>query len=498
LPFDFSALPLFFTVPRTAFLHPGSPLRILLFLSIPMTLRRFSLWSISAIVALASSDLSAAVPVEGFSHVKTVRGISEYTLKDNGLTVLLMPEHSAPVVTFMVTYLVGSRNEVYGTTGATHLLEHLMFKGSKRFNQDLGNGYDQTLDPRGAENNATTWFDRTNYYVNSPSDHLAKIVELEADRMRGLLLRESDRQPEMTVVRNEYERGENDPFNVLLDQVGSVAFLAHPYHHPTIGWRSDIEGVSIDKLREFYDTFYWPNNATVSVIGDFDPAQALQLIGQHYRSIPRSPHPIPEVYTVEPKQDGPRRLVIKRAGELGVVDIAHKICPGSHRDFAAVSVLSTILATGKNSRLYRALTDPGLSTGVQAIAFFHRDPTLHHTMIPLAPNVSHEEVEQIALAEIDRVKAEGVADAEVAAAISQLLANMAYGRDGSFAIAGALNEHIAVGDWSLYYALEDATRAVNAADVKRVANLYFIEDSSTTGWFVPIVTDAGTGEIVSN
>ncbi|HEX2100271.1 MAG TPA: insulinase family protein, partial [Candidatus Synoicihabitans sp.] len=154
------------------------------------------------LLVLAGSALAAPPPVsvDGVTHVRTMQDISEYRLDSNGLTILLLPDRSAPVFTFMVTYLVGSRNEVTGTTGATHLLEHLMFKGSKRFNQDQGNGYDQVLDPLGAQNNATTWFDRTNYFVNSPNDHLATIVELEADRMRDLLLRESDRQPEMTVV----------------------------------------------------------------------------------------------------------------------------------------------------------------------------------------------------------------------------------------------------------------------------------------------------------
>lgn len=433
----------------------------------------------------------------GFAYVKTVRSISEYRLEANGLQVLLMPERTAPVVTFMVTYLVGSRNEVYGTTGATHLLEHLMFKGSERFNQSRGTGYDQTLAPLGAQNNATTWFDRTNYYVNSPSEHLPIIVELEADRMRNLLLREQDRRVEMTVVRNEFERGENDPFNVLFDQVSSVAFIAHPYHHPTIGWRSDIEGVSIERLREFYDTFYWPNNATVSVIGDFDSAAVLRLIERHYGAIPSSPDDIPQVYTVEPEQDGPRRLVVRRAGQLGVVDIAHKICAGTHPDYAPLTVLSTILATGKNSRLYRTLTDPGLSTGVSAFPFFNHDPTLHHTLIPLAPGATHEQVEAIALDEIEKLEREGVTEDEVSAAINQLVARMAYRRDGSFAIAGTLNEHIAVGDWTTYYTLEDATRAVTADDVRRVARLYFLQDHSTTGWFVP-ASAASAGEEAEN
>lgn len=437
--------------------------------------------------SLFATVIMAEVPqdIPGFHYDRTVGDISAYTLEKNDLKVLLLPEHTSPVVTVMVTYLVGSRNEVTGTTGATHLLEHLMFKGSSKFNQENGNGYDQTLDPLGAQNNATTWLDRTNYYVNSPNDHLPTIIALEADRVRGLLLRESDRQPEMTVVRNEFERGENSPFSVLLDQVGSAAFIAHPYHHSTIGWRSDIENVPIEKLREFYDTFYWPNNATVSVIGDFEPAQALALIREHFGVLPHSPHAIPEVYTEEPKQDGPRRLIVKRAGQLGLIDIAHKIPPGTHADYPAVTVLSRILSSGKGSRLYRALTDQGLSTGTNAFPFYNRDMTLHHTLIPLAPGIEHQTAEDAALAEIEKIKSDGVTAAEVSSAVSQILAESAFSRDGSFAVAGVLNEHIAVGDWAAYYTLDEKTQAVTPADVQRVAQLYFIEDSSTTGWFVP-------------
>lgn len=453
-----------------------------------------SLRPLLLLVSLLAPLHGAPVAVDGFAHVRTLGDIDEYRLEANGLTVLLMRDDSAPVVTFMVTYLVGSRNEVTGTTGATHLLEHLMFKGSENFNASNGKGYDQVLDPLGAQNNATTWFDRTNYYVNSPSEHLPTIVALEADRMRGLLLREEDRQLEMTVVRNEFERGENDPFNVLLDQVGSVAFVAHPYHHPTIGWRSDIENVPIEKLREFYDTFYWPNNATVSVIGAFDPGSTLELIRTHYGEIPKSPHPIPQVYTVEPDQDGLRRLVVRRAGELGVVDLAHKICAGTDADYAPLTVLSAILGTGKNSRLYRALTDPGLSPGVSLATFFHHDPTLHHTLIPLAPGVTHQQVEDVAIEEIERIKREGVTADEVAAATSQLLAQMAYERDGAFKIAANLNECIAVGDWTTYYTVEENTRRVTPDDVQRVANQYFLENRRTTGWFVPITADADTSE----
>ncbi len=438
------------------------------------------------ILLVAVTALRATpVAVEGFTYVKSRGGIDEYTLDANGLQVLLIPETSAPVITFMVTYHVGSRNEVTGTTGSTHLLEHLMFKGSVNYNRDKGNSVDQLLSRTGAQFNATTYLDRTNYYENLGSDQLAMVVGMEADRMRNLLLRESDRRPEMTVVRNEFERGENNPIQSLIKEIFAAAYVAHPYHHNTIGWRSDIEKVTIEKLREFYDTFYWPDNATVTLVGDFQSAEALGLIKQHYGVITRAPRPIPQVYTEEPEQTGPRRVVVKRPGQLGVVAIAHKSPAATHPDFPALAILGSILGDGKNSRLYRELTDKNLSTGVFTGPFALRDPSLHFTFIPLAPGASHEQVEKIAVDEVEKLKQHGVTATEVQAAIAKALADSAYQRDGSFAIAGKINEFIAAGDWTLYVTLDEALQQVTPADVLRVANKYLNVDQSTTGWFIP-------------
>ena len=438
-------------------------------------------------ILLVSALALPAAPtvVDGFTYVKSRGGIDEYTLDANGLQVLLIPETSAPVITFMVTYHVGSRNEVTGTTGSTHLLEHLMFKGSVNYNRDKGNSVDQLLSRTGAQFNATTYLDRTNYYENLGSDQLAMVVGMEADRMRNLLLRESDRRPEMTVVRNEFERGENNPIQSLIKEIFAAAYVAHPYHHNTIGWRSDIEKVAIEKLREFYDTFYWPDNATVTLVGDFQSAEALGLIKQHYGVITRAPRPIPQVYTEEPEQTGPRRVVVKRPGQLGVVAIAHKSPAATHPDFPALAILGSILGDGKNSRLYRELTDKNLSTGVFTGPFALRDPSLHFTFIPLAPGASHEQVEKIAVDEVEKLKQHGVTATEVQAAIAKALADSAYQRDGSFAIAGKINEFIAAGDWTLYVTLDEALQQVTPADVLRVANKYLNVDQSTTGWFIP-------------
>jgi zinc protease len=446
-----------------------------------------SLLCLAVLVAWTVRAQNSPATVPGFTFVKTVGPISEYRLESNGLQVLLLPEHSSPTLTFMVTYRVGSRNEVTGTTGATHLLEHLMFKGTPNFNREKGTSVDQLLERIGGIYNATTWFDRTNYYANIGSENLDSYIAVEADRMRNLWLRDEDRKPEMTVVRNEFEIGENDPAQALDKEIFAAAYMAHPYHHSTIGWRSDIEGVPIEKLQEFYKTFYWPENATASIIGDFEPAAALELIAKHYGAIPKSPEPIPAIYTEEPEQTGPRRVTVKRAGQLGVVGIGHKIPSGRDADGPPLRVLNSILTSGKNSRFYRALTDKNLTTSVSGDTGFLHDPSLHILYASLAPAATHEQVEKIVLSELERVKKDGVTDAEVAAAIAQILAAAAYGRDGSFAIASALNECIAVGDWTIYVHHDEAVKKVAAADVSRVARTYLDEEKRTTGWFIPVL-----------
>jgi zinc protease len=218
-------------------------------------------------------------------------GIEEYLYTPNGLKLLLLQDNSSPVVTVQVVYHVGSTNEVSGNTGATHLLEHLMFKGTERYNKRNGNAIFNTLQNIGAQMNATTWYDRTNYYETIPSSELELAIDIEADRMRNSLLLKEDKESEMTVVRNEFERNMNNPAALLQSQIWSTAYMANTYHHATIGWRSDIENVPIEKLREFYDTYYWPNNATLTLVGDFDKNNAFEFIEKYFGAIPRSPIP---------------------------------------------------------------------------------------------------------------------------------------------------------------------------------------------------------------
>jgi zinc protease len=444
-------------------------------------------------VGFAATAAAGPAAVAGFSFVKSLGGIEEYQLDSNGLTVLLVPDHSAPVVTFQVTYRVGSRNEVTGTTGATHILEHLMFKGSENFNDPKGNSVKQYLEKVGGQFNASTSVDRTNYFATVGRQNLEGYIAIEADRMRHLWLHEADRQSEMTVVRNEYERGKNDPDNVLVEEVTAAAYVALPYHHPTIGWRSDIEHVPISKLHEFYDTFYWPNNATVTVVGDIDPAAVLGLIKKYYGAYPHSPQPIPVMYTEEPAQTGARRVIVKRPGELGTVLIAHKVPNGRDADQPALDMLDAILSSGKNARLYRALVDKGLALNAGAGTDLHRDLSLHTLYASLAPSATQEQVEDALLAELDKIKTNGVTAAEIERVKQQYIAADAYKRDGTAAVASELNEWIAVGDWTLYVTFPQKVQQVTAADVQRVAKQYFDEDQSTTGWFVPVQPVAEKG-----
>jgi len=431
---------------------------------------------------LALEVLSAQ---EGFAFLESVGGIAAYRLVANGLNVLLMPQNTVPVVAFMITYHVGSRNEPTGLTGATHMLEHLMFKGTTRFHKAKGTSVFQVLQRVGAQVNATTWLDRTNYYALLPREHLSLAIEIEADRMRGALLLPEDVEAERTVILNEMDRSENDPLRNLYQAVWSVAFVAHPYRHPTIGWRSDVEHMTAEALRHFYDTFYWPNNATVSIIGDFEPEEALKLVRQHFEPIARSPHPIPTVWTQEPVQRGERRLVLRQAGELGIVMVAFKSPVGLDLDADALDVLAVILSHGRNSRLYRKLTDTGRTLSVTATNERHRDPALFYIVARLAPGVTHAEVEGILLEELAQVAAYGVSEEELVRAQTQLAALEAYGRDGPFAIAAQLNEAIAIGDWKLYATYLDRIACVTASDIQRVAQAYLTEAARTVGWYIP-------------
>lgn len=424
--------------------------------------------------------------MQHFEHVETVSGIEAWKHRKNGLQVLLYPDQTAPVVTCMMTYRVGSRNEIPGNTGATHFLEHMMFKGTEHFNKQAGTSIFNVLQRVGAMVNATTWMDRTNYYEMLPKEHLALALEIEADRMRNARLSPEDVQSEKTVILNEFDRGDNEPTRNLYQTLWSTAYMAHPYHHSTIGWRSDIEQTTPEHLRTFYDTYYYPDNATLSVIGDLDCEETLALVEQYFGHLPQAPHPYPEVTIREPEQRGERRVTVKKAGQLGSVMVAWKNPAGLETDNDALDVLSLILSNGKNSRLYQALTDQSLVTSVSASNSRHRDPGLFYVFGMQAPDVKHLRIEKEIRKAIKAVQRKGVTEEEVARAKKQVRTYMAFDRDGSYSIASELNEAIAIGDWKFYVQYLDRISAVTVADVQRVARQYLQDDVCTVGWHVAL------------
>ena len=266
----------------------------------------------------------------------------------------------------------------------------------------------------------------------------------------------------------------------------AAAYEALPYHHSTIGWRSDIENVPIEKLHAFYDTYYWPDNATVTVVGDIEPKAMLAMIRKYYGVYTKAPHPIPVVYTEEPEQTGPRRVIVKKPGELGSVVIAHKIPNGLSPDQPAIAVMDSILSGGKDSRLYRALVDKGLALSASARGDSFHDMSLHFMTADLAPGTTQSQAENALLEQIELIKTQGVTAEEVAQARQQYRAERAYRLDGTDSVVDELNEWIATGDWTQFVRFSDAVEKVTPADVQRVAKAYLDEDQSTTGWFVPV------------
>jgi zinc protease len=412
-------------------------------------------------------------------------GVARYVHKANLLEVLVKEDRSAPVVTFLVLYRVGSRNEAVGYTGATHLLEHLLFKGTPTFNRANGTQIAAQLERIGADFNATTWYDRTKYFETVPSDQLEFAVRLEADRMRNSFVAEEDRQSEMTVVRNELELMDNDPHSVLEVQIMAAAYREHPYHHPTIGWRADVEGVPIERLRAFYDTFYWPNNATVVVVGDVDTDDALALVDTYFGPIPMSPHPIPQVYTREPEQQGERRIVLRRSGQDGIVVVGFPTPESASPDAAALAVIESILVAGRSSRLYRDLVDAQLASEVNAWAGQFRDPSLFQISARTLPGVTHQQAEDVALAALERLRTEPVPREELEKAKRIVSTQLVFGREGCSAFAERLSEAVSQVDWKWFHEYPDAVANVTVEDVQRVSRVYFRRNRLTAGWFVP-------------
>ncbi|MGJ5642163.1 M16 family metallopeptidase [Formosa sp. S-31] len=446
------------------------------------------------LTVMASSAMKAQDYTAKFKKIKTLGGVEEFMYEPSGMNVLLVQDNSAPVVTVQVVYRVGSKHEVPGNTGSTHLLEHLNFKGTPTFNKKNGNSIFAVLQGIGAQMNATTWNDRTNYYETIPSDKIELALHIEADRMRNSLLLKEDKDSEMTVVRNEFERGENSPGSLLNKEIWATAYMAHPYHHSTIGWRSDIENMPIEVLRDFYNTYYWPDNATLTIIGDFKKDEVFNLVDKYFGPITKAPHSMPQPYTTEPEQFGPRRLIIKKTGQQALVNIAYKIPGRMHDDLPALQVLGQILGSGTSSVINKTFVDTGIANNGYANASNFQEVGLFTIALGLTPDKDIEAISTQMLAMVETIKSEGVAQEDVDRIVSKLNANTILSRDGSGSIAGDLTEAIAGGDWTDYVTASERLSKVTAADVKRVANTYLEENQSTTGYFIPANEDGGSSE----
>jgi zinc protease len=423
--------------------------------------------------------------VHQFTRTDSIEAISEWRHRGNGLTVLTVPTPVAPVVGFSVVYRVGSRHEVAGHTGATHMLEHLMFKGSENFNGERGTDIARTLHREGASFNANTWLDRTTYYEVLPVDRLPVAVAVESDRMRRALIRPEDLASERTVVLNELDMGENEPVDQLMKSSFAHAFIEHPYHHPTIGWRGDVERMSAEVLRGFYDTYYHPDNATVIVVGDIDEETALVEIERGFGAIGPSSAAIPDLAIREGRQQGERRFVIERMGELGTLAMTWHIPNGLHPDVPALNVLTQALSDGVTSRLYQRLVETNRCLGVQAFTFELHDPGVLQVFATLAPGVDHSSVEAEIRDEIASVGTTPLSGDELARALIQTRTDLAFHRESPAQIMGALTEAVAMGDWRRFPNELDAVSAVRSEDVGRVAEDYLRDTNLTVGWFVP-------------
>jgi zinc protease len=414
-----------------------------------------------------------------------VEGITEYTLP-NGLRVLLFPDASKPTGTVNITYLVGSRHEGYGETGMAHLLEHLVFKGSS-CHRDIP----QELTEHGANPNGTTWYDRTNYFETfaATDENLAWALDLEADRMVNSFVAKQDLESEFTVVRNEFEMGENDPASILEERVMATAFLWHNYGNSTIGSRADIENVPIERLQAFYRKYYQPDNAILVVAGKFNEAKTLRLIEQKFGRIPRPARSgelrLWPTYTLDPVQDGEREVTLRRVGDVQVLYAAYHIASGAHPDFPPIDVLSRVLGTQPSGRLYQALVATKKAASAFAYTYRLREPGAFLATAQVRKEDPIEPARAALLAALDEAVTRPPAAEEVDRAKTEILKNIELLINNSERVALTLSEWASMADWRMLFVHRDRVKAVTTEDVQRVAALYLKPSNRTLGTFLP-------------
>lgn len=412
---------------------------------------------------------------------------------DNGLMTLICPVRTAPVATFWVWYRVGSRNEVPGITGVSHWVEHMMFKGTPT----LGKGEIMRLVNRnGGVDNAFTWTDFTAYFEMLPSDRIDLALKIESDRMVNSLFDPGEVASERTVIISEREGGENDPNFWLGEEVQAATFKVHPYHHDTIGWKVDLENMTRDDLYNHYKTYYVPNNAVVVAVGDFDGDEMLGKLQRAFGDIPRG-RDIPPVKSVEPPQEGERRVRVCRPGPTSYFHAAYHGVKASDPDFYPVFVMAGVLSgvggmsfsgggsPGRSSRLYRALVEKELAADVDCSFRPTIDPGTIDLSATVRPGVAIEKVERAIFAELEKIAAKPVTDEELEKVHKQARSSLVYATDGVMNLGYWLGQLEVVASYKMYEKLLDNITAVSKADVMRVAARYLTEGNRTVGWFIP-------------
>jgi zinc protease len=404
----------------------------------------------------------------------------------NGMKVLLVEVPKAPVATVQVWYKVGSRNEVMGRAGLSHMLEHMMFKGTAKYPKGT---FDRLIRKNGGISNAFTSQDFTSYFENLAADRVELALELEADRMQGLSLDAKEFQPEREVVKEERRlRIEDDPQSSLVEVLFAQAFMSHPYHWPIIGWFSDLDAMTLEDLQRHYDTYYSPNNATLVVVGDIKADALLPTIKRLFEPIPRGPNP-PPVTVTEPEQRGERRFVLKREAQVPFVILGYRVPNYTSEDSYALGILESILQHGKSSRLYRSLMyEQKLALAVGAeYGLMQADPGLFYVYALVKPGQKVEAVEEALTQEIKRLQAEPPTEQELQRAKNQIEAAYIFQQDSNFRHAMLLGEAETIGaGWRKVGQFLDRIRAVAAKDVQRVARQYLIEDARTVGTLIPL------------
>lgn len=433
-------------------------------------------------VAMATDPLASAQNLpEGVTKVASVEGITEYQLK-NGLRVLLFPDPSKPTLTVNITYLVGSRHEGYGERGMAHLLEHMVFKGSAKHPN-----IPKEFNEHGARFNGTTDYDRTNYYetLTATDENLKWALDLEADRMVNSFIRKEDLATEFSVVRNEFEAAENNPDRVLMDRIMSSAYIWHNYGRAVIGSKEDIERVPIDNLQAFYKKFYQPDNAVLLVAGTMDEARTLALVNQAFSSIPKPSRVLTPTYSVEPTQDGERSVTLRRAGDTKLMAYGYHIPPGSHPDFAAISVLVDALTNQPAGRLYKALIDTKKASYQYGYTRNQRDPGFAYFSAELRQDQSLDSVRNTMFDMMDNLPKHPFTEAETETAKARVLKFIDLVMRDSDRIGLYMSDYMGTGDWRLIFLYRDAVKKLTPADLNHVATAYFLPSNRTSGIFQP-------------